>query len=352
MSQSDNNPRNKKGHHHTLTYILIATALLIVAGMAAIMPMMISGIDEDAVIRIPQNATIQNVEDSLKRYCGDSYASRVIRLLKVSGSKFNPQQRHGAYRLPAGTSPFTAARRLSRGGQDPVRITINGFRSLDYLAERLSRKVDFTPQQFIEAATDSAYLASYGLTPANALSLFIDDSYEVYWSSSPREVLDKIGANYRNFWSPENRDVAAELYLSPGEMMILASIVDDETNREDEKGTIGRLYINRLNNAMKLQADPTVKFALQDFDIRRITREHTTVDSPYNTYRYAGLPPGPLRTTSRATLTAILNSSPSPYLYMCAKEDFSGYHNFAATYQEHVANALRYQHELDVRNIK
>ena len=134
--------------------------------------------------------------------------------------------------------------------------------------------------------------------------------------------------------------------------MIVASIVDEETNKADEKGKIGRLYINRLNKGMKLQADPTVKFALGDFSLRRIRKNHLSVNSPYNTYRNTGLPPGPIRTTSVATIDRILDSEPSDHIYMCAKEDFSGYHNFAASYSEHMANARKYQQALNKRGIK
>lgn len=347
------NPDPHSGQPHKsrspLTYIFIGAIVVILAGMLAIMPMMITGNDTDATIRIPRQATARQVEDSLTKYCGATYAARVTRLLRIGG--FHPEQRHGAYLLPKGTSPFTAARRLSRGAQEPVRIIINGFRSIDYLGERLSRKLDFSSKEFVEAATDPEYLATYGLTPDNALALFIDDTYEAYWSATPREILDKIGNNYRKYWNNERTAQATELGLTPSATMILASIVDDETNRDDEKGQIGRLYINRLDRSMKLQADPTVKFALQDFTIRRITGRHISVDNPYNTYRYKGLPPGPLRTTSCETISAILDSEPSDYIYMCAKEDFSGYHNFAVTYEQHIANALTYQHQLDLRGI-
>ena len=134
--------------------------------------------------------------------------------------------------------------------------------------------------------------------------------------------------------------------------MIICSIVDEESNAKSEKGTIGRLYINRLKKGMKLQADPTVRFALNDFTIRRVTRNHLTVDSPYNTYQVEGLPPGPIRTTSVETIDAVLNSQPNDYLYMCAKEDFSGTHNFAADYATHQENARRYQNALNERGIK
>ncbi|MDE5675491.1 MAG: endolytic transglycosylase MltG, partial [Muribaculaceae bacterium] len=145
---------------------------------------------------------------------------------------------------------------------------------------------------------------------------------------------------------------AKDLGLTPAQLMTIASIVDEETNKLDEKDEIGRLYINRYLKGMKLQADPTVKYAVGDFSLRRILNTHLKTSSPYNTYLNTGLPPGPIRTTSVATIDQILNSKPSDAIYMCAKEDFSGYHNFAATYKEHLANAKRYQAALNRRGIK
>lgn len=331
-------------------WVLISIGILVILGIFTISPYMVKGTEKAVTIRIPKGATITHVKDTLTKYYGEEYTGRVLKLLKLGG--FKPEERYGAYDLPSGTSAFAAMRKLSRGGQSPVRLTINGFRSIPFLAERISAKMDFSADDFIKAATDSAFLAKYGLNRENALALFVDDTYEAYWTSTPEEVLKKFGENYQNLWSEGRVEDAKDLGLEPAEMMVLASIVDDETNQDREKGRIGRLYVNRLESNMKLQADPTVKFALQDFAIRRVTKDHLKVDSPYNTYMYAGLPPGPLRTTSRKTVTSILQSKPSTDLYMCAREDFSGNHNFAATYDEHLENAKRYQAALDERGIK
>lgn len=331
-------------------WVLVSIGILVILGIFTITPYMVKGTEKAETIRIPKEATIEHVRDTLTKYYGEDYSGKVIKLLKLGG--FNPDERYGAYDLPKGTSAFAAMRKLSRGAQSPVRLTINGFRSLPFLAERMSVKMNFTADEFMKAATDPEFLEQYGLDPESALAFFVDDTYEVYWNSTPHEVLEKIGANYNNLWSEGRVTDAENLGLTPKEMMILASIVDEETNQDREKGRIGRLYVNRLDNGMKLQADPTVKFALQDFTIRRITNEHLKTESPYNTYKYQGLPPGPLRTTSRKTVTEILQSKPSNELYMCARPDFSGNHNFAATYEEHLENAKRYQQALDDRGIK
>lgn len=318
--------------------------------LAFMLPLLISGASQDAMIRIPANASPSTVRDSLTRYLGQEYASRVMRVAALRSSDFS--KRHGAYLIPAGTSPLRAEHKLSQGAQTPLTITINGFRTLPLLAERISRRLDFPTDSLLSALEDPYTMARYGLSPRQALSLFIDDSYELYWSASPKEVIRKIGVNYSKVWNPRRTEKAALLGLSPAEMMTVCSIVDEETNKTDEKGNIGRLYINRLNIGMPLQADPTVKYATGDFSIRRITGEHLKTDSPYNTYIHRGLPPGPIRTTSTATIDAVLDSRPTDYLYMCAKEDFSGYHNFASTFKEHSANARRYRQALDKRGIK
>lgn len=339
------------GGNKILMWILIILAIVICTGMLIIAPYMVNGSERDVTFRIPKDATIENVTDTLNKYFPEDYSNKVVRLLTVYG--FDPAERHGSYELPKGATPFATMRKLSRGGQTPVRLTINGFRFLPYLSERMGRKMEFTPEEFLAAATDSAYLAKYGLTPQQALSLFLEDSYEVYWTATPYEVLDKIGLNYTSFWTEGKKEVALEdLGLTPAEVMTLASIVDEETNQVLEKGRIGRLYVNRLDKDMPLQADPTVRYALNDFFIQRVNNAHTRVQNPYNTYVNKGLPPGPIRTTSRRTVEEILSAEPSADLYMCARPDFSGFHNFASNYDQHLENARLYQHALDERGIK
>lgn len=345
------NPKpHKTAGSKILLWILISVTLLVGLGMLTIAPYMMQGSDNDVTFRIPKDATMDNVADTLNKYYPEEYSKKVLRLLSVYG--FDPKERHGSYEVPKGASPFATMRKIARRGQTPVRLTINGFRSLPYLSERMALKMEFPAEEFLKAATDSVYLSKYGLTPEQALSLFIEDTYEVYWTNTPYEVLDKIGASYNRFWVEGRQEEAEALDLTPAEVMTLASIVDEETNQTLEKGRIGRLYVNRLDKGMPLQADPTVRFALNDYSIQRVTNQHTRVQNPYNTYLNKGLPPGPIRTTSRKTVDEILHSEPSADLYMCARPDFSGFHNFAATYDEHLENARLYQKELDERGIK
>lgn len=332
-----------------MLFILLGVALIIAVMLALAYPLLFRHTEASATIRIPANATQASLRDSVSKYLGESFASNVMNLYRIH--PVDLASRHGSYLIPQGSNPLSAYRKLTRGGQTPVKITVNGFRHPDLLCGRIAAKLDFSADSLRSALDDTALMGSYGLTPEQALSLFIDDTYEVYWTVSPKELIAKIGNNYNSYWTEENMRKADSLGLSPAEVMTLASIVDEETNDISEKGTIGRLYVNRLNKGMRLQSDPTVRFALNDFTIRRVRADHLKVDSPYNTYLHAGLPPGPIRTTSRTTLDAILNSSPNPYLYMCAKEDFSGSHNFAATFAEHSQNARRYRDALNKKGI-
>ncbi len=330
--------------------LMLAAALLIGAFLFMIYPAVMVGAPESATIRIPRDGSKEQLQDSLTKYFGDGYASKVMRLVNLKNADIST--RYGSYHIEEGTNALGTMRKLLSGGQTPIRVTINGFRSFPVLIDRISRRLNFPADSLKAVLSDSLFLSKYGVTPTNAMALFLNDSYELYWTSTAREAVEKIASNYKLYWDSDKRTRAAMLGLTPVQAVTLASIVDEETNNREEKGTIGRLYINRLHKGMKLQADPTVRYAIGDFTIRRVKHEHLSVNSPYNTYLHAGLPPGPIRTTSRATLNDILSSEPNDYLYMCAKEDFSGTHNFASTYAEHQANALRYRSALDARGIK
>lgn len=341
---------SQQGGSRGMLYILLALAVVSVAFLLAVYPMVMDGNDTAATIKIPANATEKNVADTLTKYFGKGYADKVLRLTRIRNVNF--AERNGAYLIEAGTSPFQTMRRLTRGAQTPVRVVINGFRDRDLLTDRVSAKFEFPADSLRMALADAEFMSQFGLTPEQAMSLFVEDTYEFYWTATARDVITKIGDNYKHVWNKKRSTAAFNMGLTPAEVMTICSIVDEETNAPQEKGIIGRLYINRLRQGMKLQADPTVRFAANDFTLRRVLKVHLNIDSPYNTYLYAGLPPGPIRTTSVKTIDAVLSSKPHNYLYMCAKEDLSGTHNFATNYTEHHQNALRYRRELDRRGIK
>lgn len=346
-SRRKRKPANKKKHW----WIYIATAFLVIGiAIGLIIPYFIGGANNDALIKIPKNATIDMVEDSVEKYLGESFASEVVNVIKVE--KCDLASRYGAYKISKNMSAFRAARKLTRGSQSTIKITFVHARTLEELARKISHKVDASQKDILNAMLDNTFLKENNVDKKTVIALFMEDTYEAYWSDSADKIVDRISSYYYKFWNESKQKKAEELHLSPLEVMIVASITDEESNKISEKDEIGRLYINRLHKGMKLQADPTVKYAVGDFSLRRILSKHLRINSPYNTYIHEGLPPGPIRTTSKQTVDAILNSEPSEHIFMCAKEDFSGYHNFASTYSEHQQNARKYQKALDQRGIK
>ncbi|MCH5228148.1 MAG: endolytic transglycosylase MltG [Muribaculaceae bacterium] len=332
-----------------ITLLVIVFVLGGIILLYIFLPAVANKSETQAIIKIPANATTEMVRDSVAKYLGDKYASKVALMSKIQGTDYT--KRHGAYMIDSGVSPFIAQRKLSQGAQHPVNIVINGARGADIVSKRISSKLDFTADSLFNQLHDEGFLKSYGLKPSEALALFIDDTYQVYWDASPLAVAEKVGANYKKVWNKERIEKAERLGLTPAQVVTIASIIDEETNKKDEKPMVARLYLNRLKKGMKLQADPTVKFALGDFSLRRIRGEHLKVDSPYNTYQVTGLPPGPIRTVTVADIDAVLDAPEHEYIYMCAKDDFSGYHSFAKDYNTHMQNARKYQMALNRRNI-
>ncbi|MCM1354918.1 MAG: endolytic transglycosylase MltG [Staphylococcus sp.] len=334
---------------HTLAILIAVGALFsaIVSILAfALIPY--SGQDgESEWIYIPRESSTAAVKDSMKINLGSSMGTRVYILWKLMGGDADRSQ--GAYKVAPGQSALTISRRVATGRQTPVEVRFNGTRTMDQLAKRIASQLQCTPEEFIEACDE--VLPDSGFTRDWYPAAFIPDTYQFYWSAAPRNVIRRL-LDYRNrFWNDDRRAKAKSMGLTPVQVATIASIVEEETAKADEKPKVARLYLNRLNKGIKLQADPTVKFASGDFSLRRITGKHLAIESPYNTYKVSGLPPGPIRIPASATLDDVLNAPHHDYIYMCAKEDFSGYHNFATDYQTHMANARRYQAELNKRNI-
>lgn len=299
-------------------------------------------------IYIPRGITQGAVKDSMKLKLGSSMGTRVYVIWKLMGG--DSERSQGAYKVSPGQSALSISRRVALGRQTPVEVRFNGTRTMDQLARRIASQLQCTPEEFTEACDE--VLPDSGFNRAGYPAAFIPDSYEFYWSAAPGNVVRRL-LDYRNrFWDKERRAKASALGLTPVEVATIASIVEEETAKADEKPKVARLYLNRLKKGIKLQADPTVKFASGDFGLRRITGKHLAIESPYNTYRIQGLPPGPIRVPAGATIDAVLNAPKHDYIYMCAKEDFSGYHNFASDYATHMANARRYQAELNRRGIR
>lgn len=260
--------------------------------------------------------------------------------------------RTGRYAIEPGEGIFSVLRKLKNGHQEPVRLTIPESRTTDRLAGALARKLMMDSLSLSILLKDSTFCAKQGFDTASIVCMFVPDTYEVYWNTSIENLMSRLKKEHDKFWNSSRQAKATAIGLTPNEVCTLASIVDEETSNNPEKPMIARMYLNRLAKGMALQADPTVKFALKDFAIRRIYHNMLNTDSPYNTYRYAGLPPGPIKVASVAGIDAVLNAPNHSYLYMCAKEDFSGTHNFASTYSEHLRNAAKYTKALNERGIK
>lgn len=255
--------------------------------------------------------------------------------------------RTGKYKLTADDTAYSLFQKLSRGHQSPSKLVINNIRTLDQLCGRLGRQLMLDSLEFKLYFNTDLEVQKLGFTRETLPALFIPNTYEVYWNMDMPDFMARMQKEYNRFWNEERLKKAEAIGLTPIEVATLASIVEEETNSPDEKATVAGLYMNRLHRGIPLQADPTIKFALQDFAIKRILNEDLKFNSPYNTYLYAGLPPGPIRFASIPGLESVLNYEKHNYLYMTAKEDFSGKHNFATNFEDHKVNARKYRRELD-----
>ena len=272
--------------------------------------------------------------------------------LLVRHSDYSGDIRTGCYAFTPSDDMRTAFRRLSLGWQTPVRLVVPSVRTLDRMATSLSRQLMIGEEEIMTLLTDAAHISRMGYTPATLPCLFVPNTYEVWWDVKAEALLARLEKEHEHYWNATRREQAAAVGLTPEEVCTLASIVDEETAARSEKPIVAGLYLNRLHRGMLLQADPTVKFATGDFTLRRILNVHLKTDSPYNTYIHPGLPPGPIRIPSVDGIESVLSPAKHNYLYMCAKEDFSGTHNFASTLSQHNINARKYREALNKRGVK
>jgi UPF0755 protein len=304
----------------------------------------------DRLFVIKSGTTYKQVLAELhkQRFVNDMVSFGFLARLKKFDRKIQP----GRYLLRRNMTNLQAIDALTGGRREAVEITFTNVRLLSDLDDRITKNIGVTPEEFREALNEFIDGNDQGFTRENVLTMFIPNTYEVYFNVVPQELVERMNDEYRRFWTEERRSKASALGMSPIEVAILASIVQAETIKTDEAPIVAGLYINRLRKGIPLQADPTLVYAVGDFTIKRVLNEHKEVDSPYNTYKNAGLPPGPINMPSIANIDAVLNHQESDFLYMCAREDFSGYHNFARTLREHNNNAARYQRALTAEQRK
>jgi UPF0755 protein len=304
---------------------------------------------EDVYLYIPAGSDYQAVMDLI---AGEGFIRNTASFDWLARKKNYPNHVNpGRYRLRDKMNNNRLINMLRSGRQEPVRLVFNNIRVLERLAGVVSRQIEADSASISDLLKDEEFLASLGLSRESVTGIFLPNTYEVYWNTSAEQFIRRMLREYERFWDRERRARAESIGLSPPEVMTLASIVDEETMIDDEKPVIAGVYMNRLNRGIRLQADPTVKFANGDMNMQRVLKVHLEKDSPYNTYRYAGLPPGPIRVPSVSAVEAVLNYQRHDYLYFCARDDFSGYHVFARTLDQHNKNARSYQNALNRRKI-
>jgi UPF0755 protein len=255
--------------------------------------------------------------------------------------------RPGKYEFAKGTGLLAIVRTLRNGRQTPVKLTITKLRQMSEFARMIAGKFEMDSSTFMAFLNNADSMRDFKVAPEDALTVVLPDTYTYNWNNSPRQILRKMADVSAGFWTEDKRQKATAQGLTVNEAYTLASIVEEETNYQPEKGNIASVYLNRMRKGMRLQADPTLKFALGDFTITRVLNEHKDADSPYNTYKYAGLPPGPICTPQRKTIEAVLDAPATNYLFFVVNAEKPGTHSFTETYGEHLANAKAYHEHLD-----
>jgi UPF0755 protein len=265
--------------------------------------------------------------------------------------KYPDHIKTGHYILKEGMNNKQIITKLRSKQQDPVKLVFNNIRVKEELAGHIAEQLETDSVSLLKLLNDADYLKQFGFTTDNIISMFIPNTYEVYWDITPEKFMEKMHKEYLAFWTDKRKERLKEIRLTELQAITLASIVEKETNQNDEKPDVAGVYMNRLHDGWLLQADPTLVYALGDFSIKRVLNVYKTIDSPYNTYKYFGLPPGPICLPSISSIDAVLNYRQHKYMYFCAREDFSGYHNFAVTMNEHLLNAAKYQQALNQQGI-
>jgi UPF0755 protein len=300
---------------------------------------------------ISTESSFEAVVSSLdSQQCIDSRSDfkRAAWILRYSNNNVRP----GRYILHENMTYLDLVRKLRSGNQDAVSVVLNNVRTIEELAGKTEQYFEADSVQLINYFKDTSVCSSLGLKTENILTLFIPNTYEMYWTTTPEKFVSRMKSEYDKYWTEERLSKIRAIGLDQSGAYIMASIVEKETNYNPEKPSIAGVYMNRLKAGMKLQADPTVVFALKKFDLKRVLHGHLTYDSPYNTYKYEGLPPGPICMPSMASLEAVVNMQAHKYMYFCAKPEYSGKHAFAVTYGEHLENARIFSNWLDSQNIK
>jgi len=341
----------------TKRYLFLGTALLLLC-VAFVAILFVSrytisykqNVAHDAVVCIPTNANFETVLDSLR--VNNILLDEAAFIQVSQHENYTENVRSGRYKLKAGMTNKELVRKLKVGSQDAVNLVIAGnIRENEKLAAVLSRNIEADSLSLLQLLSNDSLLQTFGYTPATVIGMIVPNTYQVYWNVSPENLLQRLYKEYTNFWNGKRAEQLKTLGLTQDEVIVLASIVNEETNKTDEMQRVAGVYMNRIKIGMVLQADPTLKYAWGDFTLQRVLDKHKTIDSPYNTYKHQGLPPGPICIPSIAAIDAVLEYEQHSYFYFCAKEDFSGYHVFAKTLTQHNQNANKYRNALNKNRI-
>lgn len=334
----------------SLTILLIIITVCAVYAYTVYRDVFKANVSSNSYFLIPTNSTYKDVLDSLKaqEVLIDTASFKKTTSLKKYKNRIHP----GRYLLEKNMTNNQLVNMLRSGRQTPVKVTFNNIRTINDLASKVSKVIEADSLLIIELLNDENFISKYGFDSRTIISMFIPNTYEFYWNTNAKKFVEKMMSEYDKFWTKERIEKAERIGLSKKEVSILASIVQAEQRaHNDEKPKVAGLYINRLNRNMLLQSDPTLIFASGDFTKKRVLNKDKEIESPYNTYKYAGLPPGPINMPEISSLKAVLNYDKHNYIFMCAKEDFSGYHNFSTNARQHGIYARRYQQALNKKKI-
>jgi UPF0755 protein len=296
-------------------------------------------------LHIRTGATYQDVLDTLKK--NQVISNPVIFNIIANRLDYPQKVKAGRYEIKKGMNAVNILRMLKNGQQDPVNLVITKLRTKEDFAAMVGKKFECDSASFIAFLNNTDSLKPYDLDSNTVMTAVLPNTYAYFWNTTPSKIFAKLHNSYESFWTTERLAKAAEHHLNPRTAYTLASIVEEETLKKDDKPKIASVYLNRIDKGMRLSADPTVKFALRDFGLKRVYEKHLAVESPYNTYKVMGLPPGPICTPSAQTIDAVITSPKTNYLYFVAKPSLDGYSNFAETYAEHLKYAKEYQQALD-----
>ena len=343
--------KKKRGSIGAILFLIVATvaAFLIYRYYGKIFNEATSIENEEQYLYVKSN---WDRDDLIKYLHQEKVLQDTASFIWVANQKEFITPKAGRYLIKNGMSNNELVNLLRSGKQEPVKVTFNSIRTYNDLAGNIGGQIEVDSSELMKAFTSSALAKKYGFNAQTFLTLFIPNTYELYWNTSAEQFIKRMASEYKRFWTAEKIAKAKKLNLSQSEVAILASIVQaEQMGHPDERPKVAGLYINRLRKGMRLQSDPTLIYALGDFSIKRVLNEHKLLDSEYNTYTHTGLPPGPINLPEVTSINAVLNYEEHNYLYMCAKADFSGYHNFARTLTQHNVYANEYRRELNRRRI-